>query len=125
GLVNAVAAVAATGQTAGAAADPVSSGFASEMYPYLYGQPLTWRDLAFNGGVDANGVPWSEVTWTNISWDPITWQNVSWEVFNWAAVTWQDISWEGVTWEDISWEALGLKSKDKLRKAKPAWGALN
>jgi subtilisin family serine protease len=127
GLVNAVAAVAATDQTA-PAADPVSSGFASQMYPYLYGQPLVWRDLAFNGGVDSNGVQWSDISWSNISWDAITWQNISWEAFNWAAVSWQDISWEGITWEDISWEMLALKTsgkgKIKARKGQREWGAL-
>jgi serine protease AprX len=127
GLVNAVAAVAATDQTV-AAADPMSSGFASQMYPYLYGQPLTWRDLAFNGGVDSKGVRWSDISWSNISWDAITWQNISWESFNWAAVRWQDISWEGITWEDISWEMLTVKTngkgKIKARNIQREWGAL-
>jgi serine protease AprX len=129
GLVDAVAAVSASDQTTGASADPVSAGFASEMYPYLYGQPLAWRDLAFNGGFDSNGVPWSDVSWGNISWDAITWGNISWEAFNWGAVSWQDISWEGITWEDISWETLGLKSKgnDKVkgRKGLLQWGVLD
>jgi hypothetical protein len=127
GLVNAVAAVAATDQTA-PAAEPVSSGFASQMYPYLIGQPITWRDLAFNGGVDANGVRWSDISWSNISWDAITWQNISWEAFNWTAVSWQDISWEGITWEDISWEMLTPKTngkgKIKARKAQREWRTL-
>jgi serine protease AprX len=113
GLVNAPAAVAAADQTAGASTDAVSAGFASEMYPSLYGQPLVWSDLAFNGGVDSSGTPWSQVSWTNIVWDTITWQNLNWASFNWSAVTWQDISWEGITWEDISWEMVPLKDKGK------------
>ncbi|MDQ2912875.1 MAG: S8 family serine peptidase, partial [Chloroflexota bacterium] len=118
GLVDAPAAVAASDQTDAAAADPVSAGFASEMYPLLYGQPLVWRDLAFNGGVDSNGVSWSEVSWSNVVWDAITWQNVEWESFNWSAVNWQDISWEdisweGITWEDISWELVPVKDKGR------------
>ncbi|HEY8786320.1 MAG TPA: hypothetical protein VIN63_07575, partial [Candidatus Limnocylindria bacterium] len=112
-MVNAPAAVAASDQTAGAAADPVSAGFASEMYPSLYGQPLVWCDLAFNGGVDSNGTPWSAVSWTNIVWDAVTWQNLNWASFTWSAISWQDISWEGITWEDISWELVPLKDKGK------------
>ncbi len=113
GLVNAPAAVAASDQTAGAAATPVSAGFASEMYPALYGQPLVWSDLAFNGGVDSNGTPWSAVSWSNVVWDAVTWQNLNWASFNWSAISWQDISWEGITWEDISWEMIPLKDKGK------------
>jgi serine protease AprX len=105
GLVNAVAAVTAN-QTADPVAEPVSAGFACEMYSLLYGQPLAWRDLAFNGGMDANGVPWSGVSWSNVSWDATTWANVDWASFNWAAVNWQEISWEEISWEGISWEAL-------------------
>ncbi|HEY8786837.1 MAG TPA: S8 family peptidase [Candidatus Limnocylindria bacterium] len=116
GMVNAPAAVAASDQTAGAAADPVSAGFASEMYPLIYGQPLVWRDLTFNGGVDSNGVPWSAISWSNVVWDTVTWQNVNWASFNWSAINWQDISWEdisweGITWEDISWESVQLNGK--------------
>jgi len=124
GLVSAVAAVAATDQSAGAAADPVSTGFATEMYPFLYGQPLSWRDLTFNSGVESNGVPWAEISWENVVWDPITWENLRWEAFNWAAVSWQEISWEGVTWEEISWEMVAPKdkAKDKGRKVRKVWG---
>ena len=113
GMVNAPAAVAATDQTVGAATDPVSAGFANEMYSFLYGQPLAWCDLAFNGGTDSNGVPWSQVSWTKIAWDAVTWQNLDWGSFDWAAVSWQDISWEGITWEDISWELVPVKDKGK------------
>src|SRR2546423_880601 len=42
GMVGAVAAVAASDQTADASANPVSAGFASEMYRLVYGQPLVW-----------------------------------------------------------------------------------
>ena len=118
GMVSAVAAVAASDQSAGAAADPVSAGFASEMYAQVYGQPLSWCDLAFNGGVDSNGVPWSGVTWSNVVWDAVTWQNVNWASFNWSAVNWQDIAWEdiaweGITWEDVAWELVPVKDKGR------------
>ena len=112
GMVNAPAAVAAADQMPSADA-PVSTGFASEMLPLLYGQPIAWRDLTLNGGVDSSGVPWSDVSWSNVTWDALTWQNLNWEAFNWSAVTWQDISWEGITWEDISWELVPLKEKGK------------
>lgn len=120
GLVSAVAAVAASDQSADAAAT-VSSGFATTMYPYLRGQPFVWRDLAFNGGVDSNGLPWTGISWENVRWDLITWENVSWESFNWSAVSWQDISWEGIKWEDISWEMVTPKDKDKGRKVRRGW----
>jgi serine protease AprX len=127
GLVSAVAALASTDLTADAVAEQVSAGFASEMYPFLYGQPLSWRDLTFNRGVDSNSVAWTDVSWTNASWDVITWQNLRWEAFNWSVVNWEDISWEGITWEsiDISWETLA-KYKDKGRghKIRQLWGAL-
>jgi serine protease AprX len=126
GLVNAVAAVAATDQTADAVADPVSTGFASVMYRLLYGQPLSWRDPTFNGGVDSSGRPWSEVSWSNVVWDVITWENIRWEAFNWSAIHWQEISWEGITWEEISWEMVPLKDKlkGKGRKVRPVWKEL-
>ena len=113
GLVDAPAAVAATDQTADTATDQVSAGFASEMYPFLFGQPLTWRDATFNGGVDSNGVAWSEVSWLNVAWDALTWQNVNWEAFNWSAVNWQEVSWENISWEGISWELVPLKDKGR------------
>jgi serine protease AprX len=113
GLVDAPAAVAATDQTADAATGQVSAGFASEMYPFLFGQPITWRDLTLNGGVDSNGVAWSEVSWLNVAWDAVTWQNVKWEAFNWSAVNWQEVSWENISWEGISWELVPLKDKGR------------
>jgi serine protease AprX len=117
GMVAAVAAVSATDQSASAATDPISAGFASGTYRLVYGQPLTWLDLTFNGGVDSNGVPWSEVAWSNVAWDEVTWQNLNWGSFNWSAVSWQDIAWEdiaweGITWEDVAWELVPLKDKD-------------
>jgi serine protease AprX len=120
GLVSATAAVSASDQAASAVAEPVSYGFASEIYALVYGQPLTWRDLTFNGGVDSNGVPWSEVSWSNIAWDEGTWQNVNWISFNWSGVSWEDIAWEDVAWEGIAWEDIGwetVPAKDKARKS--------
>jgi serine protease AprX len=128
GMVNALAAVASADQTVDATADPVSAGFASETYPLLFGQPLTWRDLTFNGGVDSSGSPWSAVSWSNVVWDVVTWHNLDWESFNWSAINWQDISWEdisweGITWEDISWETVPVRGKGK--KGQGGWRVLD
>jgi hypothetical protein len=128
GMVNAPAAVASADQTVDATADPVSAGFASETYPLLFGQPLTWRDLTFNSGVDSSGTPWSAVSWSNVVWDVVTWHNLDWESFNWSAINWQDISWEdisweGITWEDISWETVPVRAKGK--KGQGGWRVLD
>jgi serine protease AprX len=122
GMVSAVAAVAASDQSTSAAAAPVSAGFASAIYPLIYGQPLVWLDLTFNRGVDSNGVPWSAVSWSNLAWNAITWQNLNWSSFTWSAVHWQDIAWEdiaweGITWEDVAWELVPLNDKEKKRKS--------
>jgi serine protease AprX len=127
GLVSAPAAVMALDQTPDAAAAPVSAGFAGNVYASLYGQPLAWRNLGFNGGVDSKGVPWSDVKWSDITWDVVTWENLTWESFNWSAVSWQDLTWEGLTWEDITWDTLILKdkTKGKGRKVRSGWEALD
>jgi serine protease AprX len=108
GLVNAVAAV---GSADGSGENPgygFSDGLADEMYPYIYGQPIQWRDLNFNGGVDSSGTPWSQVTWSNVVWDEVTWQDITWEAFTWSLVTWEDITWEDITWETASQNVNGL-----------------
>ena len=125
GLVNALAAVTDLDLTPAPATGPVSAGFASDVYPFLSGQPLVWRDLTYNGGVDSNGIAWSDVNWSDITWDTVTWGNISWESFNWSAVSWQDMTWEGITWEDITWDTVTLKDKSKGRKTRSGWGALN
>jgi serine protease AprX len=125
GLVSAVAAVTAPAQPADPVTTPVSAGFAGDVYGFLTGQPLVWRDLGFNGGVDSNGIPWTAVTWSNIAWDAITWANLKWESFNWSAVKWQDMTWEGITWEDITWDTLTIKEKTKGHKVRKGWGNLD
>jgi serine protease AprX len=99
GVVNVAAAVASADPASDFASVPVSDGFATSTYSFIYGQPLSWRDLTFNGGVDSAGTPWGSVTWTNIVWDPITWQDLMWESFNWSTVSWQDAYWEDAFWE--------------------------
>jgi serine protease AprX len=127
GLVSAPAAVAALDQTPDAAAVPVSAGFAGNVYSSLRGQPLVWRDLLFNGGVDSKGIRWADITWSNITWNVITWENLTWEAFNWSVVTWKDLTWEGVTWEDITWDTVILKDKTKGKghKVRSDWEALD
>jgi serine protease AprX len=122
GLVSAPAAVMALDQTPDAAAAPVSAGFAGSVYASLYGQPLVWRDVGFNGGADSKGVPWANVNWSDITWDVITWENLTWESFTWSAVRWQDL-----TWEDITWDTLIVKDKTKGKghKARSGWEALD
>ena len=126
GMVNAVAAVTDPDPGVDAIVAPVSDGFASEMFSYLYGQPLVWRDPSFNRGVDSHGRSWSDVSWSNVIWDQTTWANVSWASFSWTSVTWQDIAWEDVTWEDITWDSLVRKDKDSKAKVKGSgWVAVN
>jgi serine protease AprX len=108
GLVNAVAAVGSADGKDDTSAYGFSDGLADEMYPYIYGQPIHWRDLNFNGGVDSSGRPWSQVTWSNVVWDEITWQDITWEAFTWSGVTWEDITWEDITWETASQNVNGL-----------------
>ena len=99
GLANAYAAVSAVGVGGPSNAYRVSDGFAWDMLPYLKGQPLVFRDLTFNGGVDSRGTPWSSVTWANVVWDDVTWQEIAWESFNWNSITWEEIAWEDIAWE--------------------------
>jgi serine protease AprX len=114
GLVNAFTAVGPTEVRLTLSTAPVSLWFASEIYQVLSGQPLVWRDLTANGGVDAAGTPWALVSWRNIVWNSITWENLSWESFKWSTVRWEDISWEvDISWEDISWESNAPKDKGR------------
>ena len=114
GLVNAFTAAGPTDVSLTLSMAPVSLWFASEIYQVLSGQPLVWRDLSSNGGVDSAGTPWTLVSWRNVVWNSITWENLSWESFNWSAVSWEDISWEaGISWEDISWESNTPKDKGR------------
>src|SRR5439155_1154178 len=82
--------------------NPVSDGFATEMYALLVGQAIAWRDPSYNGGVDSNGVLWSDITWDTIAWNEITWENLSWDAFSWAGITWEEVTWEEITWETTS-----------------------
>ena len=78
----------------------VSDAFARMVYPLIKGtQPLLFRDLSFNGGVDSKGVAWSNVTWNNVTWDNVTWDNVSWENVTWDNVTWDNVTWDNTTWD--------------------------
>ena len=101
GLINIFAAVSAPLAVAPLSQWPVSDAFALELGRLLYGQPIVWRDLAFNSGVDSRGIRWTDITWGNITWNDMTWQNISWESFTWTVISWETISWETISWELI------------------------
>lgn len=103
GMVNALAAVGSADSGLEYGASRVTDGFATQMYAFLKGQAITWRDQNHNGGVDSNGIRWKDITWNTIAWNEITWEALSWEAFNWAGITW-----EGVTWAEITWETTSL-----------------
>ena len=102
GVVDALAALTTPAAWAPYTGYPVSTAFADQIEPYLYGQPITWRDPSFHGGVDSRGIPWGDITWETITWDDITWEDITWEAFSWQDVTWEDITWEDITWETTS-----------------------
>jgi len=104
GVVDAFAAVTKPQAAAPFTPYPASTAFAEQVFAKLYGQPITWRDLSFHGGVDSSGIKWRDVTWADITWDGITWEDITWEAFDWQSITWEDITWEDVTWEGVTWE---------------------
>ena len=99
GVVDALAALTLKASWTGYTPYPASTAFAQQVHTKLIGQPIVWRDLSFNGGVDSRGIPWSDVTWEDITWDDLTWEDITWEAFNWQDVTWEDLTWEDITWE--------------------------
>jgi len=105
GVVDAFAAVTKAQAAAPFTAYPASAAFAEQVFAKLYGQPILWRDLSFHGGVDSNGIRWSDVVWADITWDGITWEDITWEAFDWQSITWEDITWEDVSWEGVTWES--------------------
>ena len=115
GMLNALTSVGSTDLTAWVDTSPVSDGFASLVFPLIAGQPLVWRDLQYNGGVDSLGIPWSAITWNDISWDLVTWNDISWDTISWEA-----ISWETVAAQDISWDT----AFDPLSSSGPGWTPL-
>jgi len=111
GMLNALTSVGSTDLTAWVDTSRVSDGFANLVFPLIAGQPLTWRDLTYNGGVDSLGIPWSQVTWTGISWDGVTWSDVSWDAISWDTVSWETVAALGVSWDavvvlDVSWDTV-------------------
>jgi hypothetical protein len=90
------------------------------MFTFVKGQPLVWRDLTFNGGVDSMGRPWSTVTWSNIVWDSLTWEALTWEAF-----TWSNATWESVTALSTTWEAVATLSLGALASSTPGWAPLD
>ena len=116
GLVDALAAVASTDSTAWSDTSRPSDGFARMVYPLIFGQPLAWDSLSFNGGVDSMGVPWANVNWTDITWDSVTWNDITWD-----SITWEGITWDSVGQQDITWDT----TFDPLSSSGPGWSPLN
>ncbi len=104
GVVDALAAVTVPQAAAPYTPYPASAAFAEQVFTKLYGQTITWRDLSFHGGVDSQGISWTDVTWADITWDSVTWEDITWEAFDWQSITWEDITWEDLTWEGVTWE---------------------
>ena len=106
GLIDARAAIRSRLVDAPLSTYRVSDVFATDLGRLLYGQPIVWRDLRFNGGTDSRGLRWTDISWENITWNDISWENISWESFTWADISWESISWESISWEGISWELI-------------------
>ena len=104
GVVDAYAAVTDRPVAAPFTPYPASAAFAEQVFAKLFGQPIVWRDPAFNGGVDSRGIRWADITWEDITWDSITWEDLTWEAFDWQSITWEDITWEDITWESLTWD---------------------
>ena len=99
GLISALQAVASLDPGAEYTTPRVTDAFAKDMLRFITGQPIVWKSLTFNGGVDSKNITWDKITWTNITWDNITWENITWEAFTWTNITWENITWENITWE--------------------------
>jgi serine protease AprX len=110
GMVNASAALQSLDRSRARTNKRITNAFATEAYHPLYGQPLVWRDLTFNGGVDSHGRPWSAVDWSTITWDDITWDNLSWESFAWLDITWDSLTSSSITWESLDALSVGSLS---------------
>jgi len=110
GLLNAYRAVSSIDTSKQYANDRVTDAFAKDMRKFVQGQPIVWRDLLYNGGVDSSGKPWAGITWDGITWDGVTWENVLWDAFTWEGVTWEGVTWESVTWETSEQQSTGALS---------------
>lgn len=120
GMVNAYAAASSVDNGKDVAAGRVTNAFASDMRRYIQGQPIAWRDLGYNNGVDSRGQKWSDITWEGITWDGVTWDNVTWEAFLWSEISFNDI-----TWEDITWESTDQLSTGALSGTTSGWDPVN
>ncbi len=109
GLINALAAVSSIDPEKEYSDGRVTDSFAKDMRKFVQGQPLPWKNLLFNGGVDSANISWENITWGNITWDNITWENLTWETF-----TWENISWEAITWESVTWLSADAQSAGAL-----------
>jgi len=107
GMIDARAAVGSIDASKEYSSSRVSDAFAKDMRKFVQGQPISWKSLTFNGGVDSMNITWENITWLNITWENITWENITWENFTWANITWENITWENITWESSAQLGLG------------------
>lgn len=120
GIVDALQAVLSVDPTFEYTSSRVTDQFATDMFGYLRGQPITWRDPAFNGGVDSLGRAWTAITWDNIAWDQIAWDNIAWDAFNWS-----NIAWDTVSTASIAWDSAAILSTGALGSRGAGWDLLD
>src|SRR4029077_20346189 len=82
-----------------------ADGFASAMYPVLFGSPLNWNDPLL-GGIYWPLLTWDTLTWNSIAWDNFAWDSVAWDSIAWDSIAWDSIAWDSVAWDSIAWDSI-------------------
>ncbi|HYL54506.1 MAG TPA: S8 family peptidase [Gemmatimonadales bacterium] len=100
GTLQAVASVACVNQGLRPA-----DGFASALYPVLFGSPLNWNDPLL-GGIYWPLLTWDTLTWNSIAWDNFAWDSVAWDSIAWDSIAWDSIAWDSVAWDSIAWDSI-------------------
>jgi serine protease AprX len=88
GLLNSLSATNSTWRSASNQGLQPADGLARTPYPILYGQPLAWYDLTYQG------INWASQTWQTLSWTNIAWDNYVWDGVNWSNIAWDNIAWD-------------------------------
>jgi serine protease AprX len=100
GLVDALASVYSPPLPPANQAQRPANTLARALYPILYGQPLTWKDLHYLG------IDWSQLTWTNLAWDNLAWDNLAWDNLAWDNLAWDNLAWDNLAWDNLAWDNL-------------------
>jgi serine protease AprX len=87
-------------------ADPT----ARNLYPALYGQPVSWLNPLLNGLL-WNSLSWSNIAWDNIAWDNLAWDNIAWDNIAWDNLAWDNIAWDNIAWDNIAWDNIAWDSQ--------------